>query len=406
MDRIILHCDLNNFYASVECLLNPALKTHPIAVCGNPENRHGIVLAKNDLAKKYGVKTGEVIWQAKQKCSGLVTVAPHHNYYPHYSKLAKSIYYRFTDQVEPFGIDECWLDVTASTSLFGDGYDIASQIKETIKSELGLTISVGVSFNKVFAKLGSDLKKPDAISQITRSSFKSLIWPLSASSLLGVGPATSRKLLLYGIHTIGELANTSSEFLKKILGENGYLLWTYANGLDTSPVHAYAHTETLKSVGNSITCKQDLLNQDEVWQVFLALSESVSSRLRENQLIASGIQITVKDTHLMVKQFQAHLPFSSRTSIDLAQISMSLFKRHIKYAVPIRALGVRAINLSPYAAPEQISLFNDETQRIKLENLETTVDNLRHKYGKNIVKKGSLMLESKLPIHTILQEDF
>ena len=252
MQRVILHCDMNNFYASVECMLNPELKNKPVAVCGSVEERHGIVLAKNYAAKAFGVSTGEAIWQAKQKCQNLVIVEPHYEQYMKFSKLARGIYGRYTDQIEPYGMDECWLDVTGSGCM-GTGFEIADEIRRTVKFELGLTISAGVSFNKIFAKLGSDMKKPDAITCIEADSFQEKIWCLPASDLLGVGRATEKVLSGYGIHTIGELAATSDDFLKCRLGKNGLAIKKYANGLDDSPVMRSDYVSPVKSIGHGIT---------------------------------------------------------------------------------------------------------------------------------------------------------
>ena len=223
MLRSILHCDMNNFYASVECMLDPALKKYPIAVCGSVEERHGIVLAKNYKAKAFDVKTGDAVWQAKQKCKDLVVVPPHYEEYIKYSKLARSVYERYTDQVEPYGMDECWLDISGTESLFGSPEKVANEIRETMKFELGLTISVGVSFNKIFAKLGSDMKKPDAVTVIPKDTFREKIWGLPAADLLGVGRATQRVLDSYCIRTIGDLANINPEFLRRRLGKNGVI---------------------------------------------------------------------------------------------------------------------------------------------------------------------------------------
>ena len=214
MARNILHCNMNNFYASVECMLNPALKEYPVAVCGSVEERHGIDLAKNYKAKAFDVKTGDTVWQAQQKCRDLVIVPPHYEEYIKYSKLARSVYERYTDQVQPYGMDECWLDITGTGSLFGSPVEVANKIRETIKFELGLTISVGVSFNKIFAKLGSDMKKPDAVTVIPKDTFREKIWKLPSADLLGVGRATQRTLDSYGIRTIGALAQTNPEFLR------------------------------------------------------------------------------------------------------------------------------------------------------------------------------------------------
>ncbi len=268
-NREILHSDMNSFYASVKTMLNPSLRGKPIAVCGATENRHGIVLAKSDMAKKAGVKTGMVNWEAERLCPGLILVPPHYEQYLKYSKLARAIYQRYTDLVEPYGMDECFLDVTGSVGLFGTGMEIAEIIRKTMREELGLTVSVGVSFNKMFAKLGSDMKKPDAITEIRQDSFKQKIWSLPASDLLYVGHSTTTKLESYGIHTIGQLAETSPDFLQRLLGKNGIGLWIAANGRDESPVMNKDFVSPIKSIGHGITCTADLKNEEEVWKVIL-----------------------------------------------------------------------------------------------------------------------------------------
>ncbi|MGL4738698.1 MAG: DNA polymerase IV [Cellulosilyticaceae bacterium] len=397
MDRIILHCDLNNFFASVECLLNPTLKGFPMAVGGSIEDRHGIILAKSEEAKKFGVKTAEVIWEAKQKCPDLIVVPSHAGEYLRYSKKVHEIYKRFTDLVEPFGIDECWLDVTGSTHLFGSGASIAYQIKEAVKEELGLTISVGVSFNKIFAKLGSDLKKPDGITCICQNTFRQKIWPLPASDLLGVGHATAKKLSLYGIHTIGALAQSDPEFLQCLLGKNGQMLHTYANGQDHALVMHQDYQPPVQSIGNSTTCSHDLTDMDEVFKVFLLLAEKVSHRLRENTLLTSKIQIWIKDTTLHGREFQTALSHPTRCSRELADLALTLFKRHYHWHTPVRALGIRAIELSFSHAPTQYSLFSDYEQTLKHERMETAVDQIRGKYGAHMIRRASLLTPEKLP---------
>ena len=247
VDRVIFHCDLNSFYASVELLDHPELRHLPVAVCGDPASRHGIILAKNEPAKKFGIKTAETIWQAKQKCPQLVLLPAHHDRYRTWSRKVNAVYEQYTDLVEPFGIDESWLDVTAS-KLFGSGTEIAEKIRNDIKSELGITVSIGVSFNKVFAKLGSDLKKPDAVTCIPKDRFKEIVWPLAASEMLGVGRATEKKLASCGIRTIGTLATWPVEFFEKKFGKNGVMLWMFANGLDESKVSATTASVPVKSV--------------------------------------------------------------------------------------------------------------------------------------------------------------
>ena len=318
--RSILHCDMNNFYASVECMLDPALKKYPIAVCGSVEERHGIVLAKNYKAKAFDVKTGDAVWQAKQKCKDLVVVPPHYEEYIKYSKLARSVYERYTDQVEPYGMDECWLDISGTESLFGSPEKVANEIRETMKFELGLTISVGVSFNKIFAKLGSDMKKPDAVTVIPKDTFKEKIWGLPAADLLGVGRATQRVLDSYCIRTIGDLANTDPEFLRRRLGKNGVVLWNYANGNDLSLVAKKDFVSPIKSVGHGITTVADLEKPEQVWPVFLELTQDIGHKLRVHGLSAEGVAIHIRDNTLNTRQWQ--------TKIALPNISCVLFNGH------------------------------------------------------------------------------
>lgn len=390
MERVILHSDMNSFYASVECMLNPKLKGHPVAVCGATEDRHGIVLAKNIEAKACGIQTGEVVWQAKQKCKDLIVVKPNYENYIKYSKLAREIYSRYTDLVEPFGMDECWLDVTGSTQLFGTGFEIAEKIRKTIKFELGLTVSIGVSFNKIFAKLGSDMKKPDAITVIDKESFKDKIWQLPASDLLGVGRATIKKLNYYGIFTIGDLANTSPDFLKNLLGINGVLLWKYANGTEKSLVTPSDFEVPVKSVGHGITTVRDLQSNNDVWPVILELIQDIGKRLREYKKYASGIAICIRDNELHFKEWQTKLPQQTNSSLYLAKKAYKLFSENYDWNCDIRSVTVRAINLVSEQTPQQIDLFS-ETQNIeKMERLETVIDNIRERFGKDIIKNAVL----------------
>ena len=318
-ERVILHSDLNNFYASVECLHRPEIRTKPVAVCGDPAARHGIVLAKNYLAKATGIQTGEVIWQARQKCPGLIVLPPNYPLYLRFGRLAREIYAGYTDQVEPFGLDEAWLDVEGSGHIFGDGTRIADEIRERIKSEMGITASVGVSYNKIFAKLGSDLKKPDATTVITRDNFKQVVWPLPASDLLYVGRATQRKLARYGISTIGDIAGTDQEFLHSRLGKCGEVLWSFANGDDNSPVVRMGEESLIKSVGNSITTPRDLETDEDVQMIFYVLSESVAARLREHGFKCRTAHIHIRDKNLFSFGVQGKFTQPTNLSADLAE---------------------------------------------------------------------------------------
>ena len=309
-DTTILHSDMNCFYASVEMMLNPELRNKAVAVCGATEDRHGIVLAKSERAKKAGVKTGMVNWEAKRLCPDLILVPPQYDQYLKYSKLAHEIYYRYTDLVEPFGMDECWLDVSCSTRLYGSGEKIAQNIRKAIKEELGLTVSIGVSYNKIFAKLGSDMKKPDAITVIKEADVESKVWTLPVSELLYAGRATTKKLEKYGIHTIGQLATVNPQLLKSWFGVNGLNLWHYANGTDSSRVMQKDFVSPIKTIGHGITCTADLENNSEVWRVMLELCQDLGHKLRVHNLTANGVQITIKSNDLMYTRIHARESFN------------------------------------------------------------------------------------------------
>ena len=307
MERIIIHSDMNSCYASIECSLNPELKGKPVAVGGSVEDRHGIILAKTAEAKKFGVTTGEPIWQAEKKCPGLIIVPPHFDIYAKYSSLARDIYRRYTDKIEPMGLDEAWCDITGSILLFGSVENITNGIREAFKNELGITVSIGVSYNKIFAKLGSDLAGIDEVVTITKENYKDIVWPLSVGSIMGVGRNTAKKLKSYGVHTVGDLANTESDWLKLTFGVTGEDMWRYANGFDCSRVMPDGYAREVKSVGHGVTCREDLTNDEEVWLAFLQLSQDVSKRLKEERLAATSVQISVRDTFLMTRQFQCEM---------------------------------------------------------------------------------------------------
>lgn len=397
MERTILHSDMNNFYASVEMMLNPNLRGKAVAVCGSTETRHGIVLAKSETAKKAGVKTGMANWEAVNLCPGLIIIEPHFEKYLKYSKLAKDIYMEYTNQVEPFGMDECFLDVTGSCDLFGDGMNIAESIRRKIKNELGLTVSIGVSFNKVFAKLGSDMKKPDAITEIKKDEFIYKIWPLDVSELLYVGRSTERKLKNYGITTIGALAKAEPYFLNQILGKNGLMLYRFANGLDTSPVMEGDYVSPVKSIGHGITCTSDLVNNEEVWKVIFELSQDIGRRLIVHGLRAGGVQISVRDNNLFVKQFQGKMPYTTLTPIEIAQSAYKIFVKNYSWNRDIRSVTVRAINLVSENEAQQITLFENASQ--KQEKVFKTVEEIRRKFGKNSICAASLMGDMKMPVY-------
>ena len=391
LGRAILHCDLNNFYASVACHDNPNLCGHPVAVCGNVEERHGIILAKNYLAKNFNVRTAETVWQAKQKCPTLILVPPDFERYLYFSKNARAIYERYTDQIEPFGIDECWLDVTGSRRLFGDEIVIANAIKNQIKTELGLTISVGVSFNKIFAKIGSDLKKPDAVSIISPESFKKIVWPLDVSVMIGIGRATERQLHELGIFTIGDLAMSNFQSLKFRLGKSGVALWHFANGLDNSVVAQSDSTPIPKSIGRSVTCPRDLCANSDVWPVLLRLGEDVAQNLRKNKLEAGSIQISLRTCDLETSEFQSPLAHPTALTKIIAESGMKLFSQSYTWEKPLRLVGIRAINLQPACLQYQFCMFDDYRQELKLEKIDNSIDALRERFGANIICRASLL---------------
>ncbi len=393
MERTILHCDLNNFFASVAVLDNPTIKNCPIAVCGSTEERHGIVLAKNELAKRFGIVTAEATWQAKKKCPDLVIVPPNHRRYNEVSLAVREIYYRFSDIVEPFGIDECWLDVTGSRLLFGDGLEIAEKIRKTVKQEIGVTVSVGVSFNKVFAKLGSDLKKPDAITEISRENFKEKVWPLPANTMLGVGGSTCRQLESLGIFTIGDIARAGRDVLKNRFGKMGEQLYSYAAGEDNSPVSA--ETSIPKSVGRTTTCRKDLNSADEAWPVVLSLSEEISGSLRRHGLYCGAVVAHIRTYDLNTREFQAPLNVPTQSSVKMAKKCMEILNRNSGFSVPLRSIGLRAINLKDGMTSYQTDIFTDTQKSERAEEIEDKIFEIRNKYGSDSILRGTTIEHEK-----------
>ena len=399
MDRIILHCDLNCFYASVELLSHPDLRDIPTAVCGDPTSRHGIILAKNEPAKRCGVQTAETIWQAKKKCPALVLLPPHHDLYREYSRKVNAIYEEYTDLVEPFGIDESWLDVTGSLHLFGgDAKALADTLRQRMKQELGLTLSVGVSFNKVFAKLGSDYQKPDATTVISRENWKKLVWPLPVGDLLFVGSAARKLLRQYGVETIGQLAACRVEMLETVMGKLGVQLYEYANGLDREPVRSRYEAEPVKSVGNGTTFPKNLTTQEQVKGGIAILADSVATRLRQYGLYAGGVQVTIRDPEFHDRSRQTQLSTPTHLIRDITQASMDLTALLWKPPAPIRALTVTAIHLVREGeAYEQVDLFDAAAapQKERQEKLEAAMDRIRGKYGAGAISFGAAHTEKE-----------
>ena len=383
---------MNGFFASVELLDHPELKDCPMAVCGNPKNRHGIILAKNEIAKSYGIVTAETLWQARKKCPSLKVVPPHHDKYKDYSIRINAIYQRYTDLVEPFSIDESWLDVTGSRRLFGGGKEIADAIRNTVKKELGLTLSAGVSFNKIFAKMGSEYKKPDATTVISRENYKDILWPLPVGEMFFVGSATAEKLNINGIHTIGDLAGADQAWLTGLLGKQGKMLNMYANGLDDSPVAPMTQKRMIKSVGNSITFSRDLSGEQDIRTAVISLSDTVASRLRKYELMASGVKVDIKDRSLKVISRQKQLESPTDNTNEIFKAALEIIKDSWNMNDPIRLLSVTGINLKDGEEDVQLSFFDVEKKTDKRSGkLDEAVDQISEKFGKRSITFGSII---------------
>lgn len=393
MERWIFHCDCNSFYASVELLRHPELRDKCVAVCGDPEGRHGIVLAKNEPAKRMGVKTAEVIWQAKRKCPDLVLLPPHREYYRKYSKIINEIYHKYTDRVEPFGIDESWLDVTGTWQLFAESpAALADQLRAEVKAATGLTISVGVSFNKVFAKLGSDYKKPDATTLITRENFHKIVWPLPAGDLLYVGASAQKRLAGMGISTIGELAAARPEALAEALGKLGLELSRYARGEDEAPVRRWGEKEPIKSVGNGTTFRRNIRGPAEIRSALNVLADEVAGRLRRHGVWAGAVQVTIRDPDLKTITRQKQLPMSTHLARDLVNACWQLMEKNWDMARPVRMLTVTALAITEEPFAVQQSLFDDAPKADpRREKLEQSLDAIRKKYGRGAIGAGSIL---------------
>ena len=393
MERVILHCDQNCFFASVELLSHPDLRDVPMAVCGDPASRHGIILAKNEPAKRFGIQTAETVWQARRKCPSLVLLPPHHKLYREYSVRVNELYGQYTDLVEPFGIDESWLDITGSMHLFGgDPVAIADELRRRVREELGLSISVGVSFNKIFAKLGSDYKKPDATTLISPENWQEIVWPLPVGAMLFVGRSAQRTLAQYGVETIGQLAACRPEMIEKLLGKLGRQLHEYANGLDRSPVRPQAEREPVKSVGNGTTFPHDLTRWEEVRAGLAALSDSVAMRLRRQGLYCSGVQVTIKDSSFRSISRQKRLESPTRLMKDIKRAAMELTRSAWRAPTPIRMLTVTALHITESAESfEQLDLLGAgrAVSDARQEKLESAVRAIRDKFGDGSITFGS-----------------
>ena len=395
IDRTILHSDCNCFYASVELLHQPELRGKPVAVGGDPESRHGIVLTADYIAKKQGVKTGMALWQARQVCPDITFLTPRMDLYLRFSRMAQEIYKEYTDRYEPFGCDEGWLDVTESVSIKGDGLKIATEISNRIKAELGITVSIGVSYNKIFAKLGSDYKKPDGITTIYRDEYQDKVWKLPVKDLLYVGSSTNSKLSKFGIRTIGDLARTDTKILERLLGKMGLVLWSFANGYDDSPVKVENTHAPIKSIGNSTTTPKDLVNDEEVKIVLYALAESVAARLRENGFRCQVVEISIRDNELLSFTRQRKIHSATNITKEIAEEAFRLFGENYDWRKPIRSIGVRGSDLVTDNFWEQIDLFQNIELREKQKNVDIAVDDIRRRFGFYSIQRG-LMFQDKV----------
>lgn len=393
MEKEILHIDCNKFFASVECYLHPELRDKPVAVGGSEKSRHGIILTKNEIASKYNLTVGEPLWKARQKCPDLIIVPPNFPVYIEFSKRVRKIFEDYTDMIEPFGLDECWLDVTGDR--YRTGYEIAEEIRERVKWEIGITVSIGLSFNKIFAKLGSDYKKPDALTVISKENYRDIVWSLPCSSLLMIGSATSKKLNHYGIFTIGDVANADEKFMKNILGKNGLMLKRFANGQDTSPVRHKDLSREIKSIGNSTTTPRDLINNDDVKVVFTVLADSVSRRMREHNLRGTTLSISVRTKSLESFTRQCKLPAPTNVSFELIENAMELFYTNYNWKEPIRSIGLSVTDFD-YDVVSQFDFSGTVQKREKLEKLEYAVDRLKNRYGSFCIQKATALCDTAL----------
>ena len=390
-DTLILHSDLNCYYASVEMNERPELRGKQVAVCGSTENRHGIVLTASYPAKRAGVKTGMANWQARQVCPGLIMVEPRYELYLHYSRVVRDIYRRWAECIEPFGMDESWIAIPHCPDVSGEGRALAEEIRRTVREETGLTVSIGVSFSKIFAKLGSDMKKPDAVTVVSRENYRDTAWRLPVSDLLYAGPATTRKLAACRVYTIGDLARADPALIGYKLGKNGLMLWRFANGMDNSPVMPDGWAPPVKSIGHGTTCVRDLDTDYEVWRVLYELAQDVGHRLRLHGLTARGVQLSVRDRDLGWYQWQLPLPCPTQSPYELAQAGFALFRERYAWPKPVRALTIRGISPGLATAPVQTDLFNDYALRERRRQVDDCVDRLRGRFGPRSVVAASLL---------------
>ena len=392
MERQILHVDCNKFYASVECSLNPDLRDKPVVVGGNEASRHGIVLTKNEIAARYGIATGETLWSARRKCPALITVPPHFPLYHKYSRLVRAILREYTPLVEPFGLDEAWLDVTGAPR---SGIAIAHEIRRRVKEELGITVSIGVSFNKTFAKLGSDYKKPDAVTVFSRENYRELVWPLAAGELIYVGRATRKKLEERFIFTIGDVARADPELLHALLGKWGPALHAIANGRDSQPVIPAEEAAGVQSVSNGMTTPRDLTDDRDVQRVLMVLAESVGRRMREQHLVGKTVELQLRDNQLNTRTHRVTLDHYIQATGDIETAAYALFKEVYRWKHPLRSVTIGVSGLEPEDTPTQLDM-TDSHRREKREQLDRAVDGLRERFGDTCIRRAILLEDPDL----------
>lgn len=401
-DRDVLHSDINCCYAQIECQARPELRGKPVVVGGDEEARHGIVLAKNLIAKRAGVKTAMALWEARKACPGLVVVPPDYRLYMDVSRRAREIYYDYTDRVEPFGPDEAWLDVTGTRRCLGlSPAEIAREVSERMVAELGISVSVGVSWNKIFAKFGSDYKKPDAVTVITRENYREVVWQAPVRDLLYVGPATERKLHSSGIDTIGQLACASDELLRNRLGKMGFVLRGFARGQDATEVKPYDRDAAdvmreIKSYGNGLTAPRDICDPQSAKAYVWMLAESVAQRMREGRARARTVSVGARAADdLCTRSRQCKLPVATDVTLEVARAAWSLLRElePLDASHPLRGIHVRASDLEPADADLQASLFDPLPRRTEMRELDASVDDLRRRYGNKCVVWGAQLVD-------------
>lgn len=394
MNRIILHADVNNFYASVAIKLNPELKDKVVIVCGDPDKRHGIVLAKSNLAKKFDIKTGDTLIEARRKAPNVIAVPPDFKQYMKFSNLIYNIYIKYSPYVQSFGLDECWIDVTGCEKEYGSGENLANIIRERIKNELGLTVSIGVSYTKIFAKLGSDYKKPDAVTVIDKNNYQDIVWNLKVDEMLFIGKSTKQKLAKVGIFTIGDLAKTPKIKLKEMLGKVGEKLYDASNGIEDDDVDPYNLYELPESVSNGSTTEQDICNIESATSLIYSLSEVIAFRLRKYQLFAGGVSLTVRDCNLSSFTRQEKLISFTSNAKDIAETALSILRKNYSFSEhpPLRMITVGTYKLVQKDSFAQSSIFDDDNQKESL--IDKKIDKLRSRYGYGILKRGIEMNET------------